>query len=416
LERQAALAMARVKQYEAAAVNPSEFTDGVPDSDGSYTTIVRERTEVSVPAVAFASTGTLAVAGITVHPNSCNLYETATSIGGNASSSTIGWTAAAGAQYTNMTTNFLAYRMVAMSVRLYPTGNLSQMNGHVHVLRIPKGFVSATDTASCAPTTINAIANQLQTKSAPCNDPDQEGFWAFWAPTRVTPVGGAITSGSSFAWNNTGSIQGNNEGIAMLWTGTATAGAVNNDQGFRAVITAVYECQVPNTAYGLWGPAKVNNGSNDMLALALESLAAREAESSIMFSQAGPLIRQSFATTKRWAPFSPIASSDIDQATMLAARLKIASGELLKHLDKRTGVPDSLYSALVRLQTVLAALDGPPRVSSQEEEKTYGPVVLPPPIPAVPVIAPTADSESSSGDGYWPPGGSIRDWFGQPVH
>jgi len=281
--------------------------DGVPDGDGSYTTLVMEHTEVSLTAVAHAADGSVSVAGITVHPSSTDLYETLTSIAGSADTSSLGWTGASGAQNTNILANFNAHRPVGIRARMYPTSQLSTMNGRYLCARWPKGMNSATETTSCAPGTIKAISYQPFVKEGTANDPDQEGISMFWCPTRVSSLSGGINAFSSLQWL-TNTNQGINEGFTMMWQGVASSGTVQNDMIFKVEIDALYECQVPSTAYGLWGNAKVNYGSPELLNMALEKLAQIEASSSIYFEDQSAQLKAAYRG-RRFAPPVPIEVS-----------------------------------------------------------------------------------------------------------
>jgi len=333
----------------AAVINPrgAHDCDGVPDGDGSYTYVLTDHTETTVPAVILATTGTLAVAGVTVHPNIGNLYELTTSIGGNTTGSTIGWTGYSGAMSSNVNTNFNASRCVGIRARMYPTSQLSTMNGRFLCARWPKGIGSGTETTSCAPTTIDAIAKQTFVKEGTANDPDQEGITMFWCPSRVNSTSGAVTAMSSFQWNTTAANYNNNEGFTMLWQGVGAAGAVTADMAFKVEIDSLWECQIPATAFGLWN-GNVNYGDLSILALALEKLARIEASSSIYFNDASPEIRMTMQG-RRGQP-APTASLEVVENARMMRMLR----HTLMQLSQANTLAGGERELVARLHSVLS--------------------------------------------------------------
>jgi len=351
----------------AVAVNPRLPTDGVPDSDGSLTTIVKSHTEVTIPAIAAATTGTLAIATATIHPNAFALVSYGSTLAGSASSSTISYTNVKDAQYDNMVANFTAYRCVGIRYRVFQTGVLSGLNGRWYLMRWPKGYVTSSDVTGCEPANLDAIANQPYVKPGTSNDPDMEGVTDFWVPTRVGDNPGSITAGGSFAWNTATSYYGVNEGMTFMWVGVAVAGAVSSDPLLKLEVDCAWEVMIKPTALGLYGPGKVDNGSDELLAMALQELAAIQSQQSIYFDDVGPLIRRSYKRATRYLGMNPTSPSDVVGAHCELACLLQAAHRLTPSRLKlvSVGVED-----LSLLQQLCTWLSGCPRGS----QTTFHPV------------------------------------------
>jgi hypothetical protein len=367
--------MAACQRFRQIAINPTLCgnADGVPDGDRTLSESFKSHTSGRLPAVAAATTGTLAVWGMTVHPGARGLYSYVSAIAGSTSSSSITWTFASDDNLTAIESKFIAHRMIGSRLRVYPTSTLSTMNGRWIVMRWPKGYVSTTATTECAPATLAAILDQPYAKRGTANDPDQEGITDFFVGSRPIPSLAANTSGASYSWNNTGSNCDVNEGFTAIWIGTATAGAVQNDMGFEYDIDTAYEGAVASS--NLIENPNSNDGDPSLFSAMLDELEAERNAASIYFDANSRLILSTLRGRKLMPVPNP-AIADWAEPAMHLCRLRA----VLPHLQQLPlRAPAFTSDELDALAQVLRTLQ---LHASGRSQLLLTPSATPPPQPA----------------------------------
>jgi hypothetical protein len=360
--------LASVQNFMDAVRDPKGvMCEGVPDGDGTYTTVVTDHLEGAFSAVAFASTGTLAVWGMTVVPSTNPIYYKITGIGGSATSDTLTWTAVAAAQQSNINTNFSGYRMIACRVRVVPTAALSSLNGHMHILRWPLNEVTTSANTTCAPTNIDALANQPGCKTCTINDPAEDGVSAAYIGTRAFSNSSNTSAAvSSYGWVYTGQTANLNEGFTIIWVGTAVAGAVSNDPLFKVEVDAQFECIIPVTAKGLWR-GNLNRGDPSLMAMALTALQQEDAYMPIIWSQVSKRLARSDRRARQVNMPVTFSSTDLALDKVRKAHLVVSVLRELALDEDDKKFADSVEQRLCArdlLPTTPTAYGDPPHIPS----------------------------------------------------
>lgn len=256
-----------------AAIDPKGAPDsGVPDGDTRYTTIVRDKTVFGLSAY---GNGSFAAAGFAIMPSIRNLVQKITAVGAT-SSGTLSWAQSQATQTSNITTDFVASRLVGIRYRVFPRAPLSTLNGTVYLTRWPSGEAKSdpTWTLGASITTPDIAINALQTRSGPVDDPLADGWTDFFVGSAVSgnESGGSDNKNPGpYGWVAAADSGNLDEGMSFIWVGTASTGNVNNDPLLWVEINSMWECMVPLTANGLW-PATQLGGDPSGFARAIEAL------------------------------------------------------------------------------------------------------------------------------------------------
>jgi hypothetical protein len=387
-------AMAACSRFRAITINPALCgnADGVPDGDRTLSESFKSHTDQRISAVAFASSGTLAVWGVTVHPGPRGLYSYITAISGSTSSSTLTWTLANDDNIVAIDSKFIATRMIASRVRVFPTATLSTMNGRWIVMRWPKGYNSVTPGGECGPSTLLNVFDQVYAKRGTSNDPDQEGVTDFFVGSRPSTSTGPSSAGPSYGWINTSTTCDLNEGFSLIWVGVASAGVVQNDMGFNFTVDAAYEGALSST--NLIENPNSNDGDPSLFAAMLETLEAERNAASIYFDANSALIK----STLRMRTLMPVPSpaiADWAEPAMYLARLRA----VLPHLASiPRSVPPLSPEDLEALTQLLRTLHRHAQAADPEPSLALAP---PATCPLLPIPTPSSTVLSGRHPGSW---------------